>query len=262
MVRMERWRTLQMVQAERQEADRGEACEPPQSSPGRDDARAVSPHSEPADAACAAGPAWTVTVEDQVYGPYGLAQMLAFIAEGRVAITSMVSLTGTGTVNPVSDDPVLSRLFYATDTDAPSTVGRARAGELDATQEAPWQTFTAVEGTGHFLIAAEVKWPVNRFDAAMLALGAAYQLMETSWLLTSDRDFDTVCKTLVQNVGPKDKLLVSDLGHDRMVSFNLGEAAARRIHRVWRGVTPISQVLGMWSAATWQSQDSSGANPT
>jgi len=239
-----------MAKSERHEAVKGGTGGRPPPCPDEDGGPAAAPLGQSSDEKHATGPCWTVTVGEQVYGPYGLAQMLAFIGEGRIVVTSLVSLSGTGAVHPVSADPVLSRLFYSADLDAPAAVGRTSAGELGGTERTLKQTFTAVLGVRHFLVSAEVKWPANRFESAMLALGASYQLMETNWLLTSSKGFDTVCKTLVQNIGPRDKLLASDLSCDQMASFNLGEEAARRIHRVWSGVTAISQVLGVWSATS------------
>lgn len=76
-----------------------------------DEGRAGHPHpsaaAQPADS-----PLWEVVFARRTYGPYRLVDMLHFIADGRIDSTSMISRSGRDGIYPVSEDPVLSRLFY------------------------------------------------------------------------------------------------------------------------------------------------------
>ena len=56
---------------------------------------------------------WTISVSGRVYGPYSLAQMQSFHAEGRLADHSMIARAGEDQFHAAREDTHLAALFSA-----------------------------------------------------------------------------------------------------------------------------------------------------
>jgi len=165
-----------------------------------------------ASAQTAAG--WWVQVRGQAYGPYSMAQMAAFVEEGRIRPATQVSTARDGEwVEARKIDGLMTPLH------APSKFA-------DAVTNEPANVF----------IHAEIHsgaW--NRFLAALEAMGAMADLAPGLWLLRTRYSAGVIRNTLSQTLELGDKFVVIDATRDRLAWFNLGPEVDVHIKKVWNG---------------------------
>jgi hypothetical protein len=175
---------------------------------------------------------WRVSVGGKVYGPYSLKQMEGFVAEGRVAVHSIVTSSETGPWLAASDDPLLAGLFLKpANTSAPiSPPAQPRAG----VPAEPVLTTEPVGAGTHYLIYADIKTRSGYgFERELTKLGDMFRLNTVVFLLNSHFAIGQVRNALIQHLGKTDSLMVVDTTHGKSAWFNLGPQAEAKIRQVW-----------------------------
>ncbi len=181
---------------------------------------------------------WTISVAGRNYGPYALAQMQGYAAEGRLAPTSLVARNGENQLRAASEDPALAALF--------------RPAQPAQAQPKPTQFFTAegneeIQSFGrneseagdgqraHFLIVADMKSrSISGLEEEIFNLGPAVPILPQAWLLASEMPINAIRQSLVQKLGKLDTLFVADATHDKAAWFNFGPEQDSRIRRIWQ----------------------------
>ncbi len=184
---------------------------------------------------------WTISVAGRSYGPYGLAQMQGFAAEGRLAPASLVARDGENQFRAASEDPMLGALFRP-----------AQPAQPQPAQPRPGQFFTAegneeIQSFGrgendptdgqraHFLIVADMKSrSISGLEEEIFNLGPAVPILPQAWLLASEMTINAIRQALVQKLGKLDTLFIADATHDKAAWFNFGPEADSRIRRIWQ----------------------------
>jgi len=183
---------------------------------------------------------WNISVGGRSYGPYSLAQMQSFIAEGRLAAHSLVVRGSAEVFRPAGTDDQLRAFFPAEKTPTPSASGKfltaGRKGDDDSS--APTLS-RSLEGEqrrdcGRYLILADMKSrSISGLEEEIQKLGQMLQLLPQAWLLVSEQNISSVRNTLVQKLGKLDLLVVVDATRNKAAWFNFGPEADARIRRVW-----------------------------
>ena len=158
--------------------------------------------------------AWWVQVRGQAYGPYTLAQMTAFVAEGRVRPNTQVSdKPEAGWTEARRVDPLMGTFRTASDT---------------ANSNAP-------EAANVFIFAEIHSGAWNGFMAALESMGMVCDLAPGLWLLRTRFSAGVIRNTLSQTLERGDRFVVIDATRDRFAWFNLGPEIDVRIGKVWNG---------------------------
>jgi hypothetical protein len=175
---------------------------------------------------------WTISVNGQIYGPYGASDMRKFAAEGRLSAQSLIAREGESLYLPAERDEDLAPLFrtkpaparptfFTADGDAGRGFGRA---ETDESSE-----------SSHFIIVADMKSrSISGLEEEIFRLGHACQLTPQSWVLSSNQPINAVRSALVQKLGKIDVLFIVDASNDKSAWFNYGPEAESRIRRIWQ----------------------------
>lgn len=177
---------------------------------------------------------WIISVSGKTYGPYTVAEMRDFTAEGRLAAHSLVARFGDGKYGPASQDPDLAFLFAA-----PTDKGH----RVDETPRVfgHGDSLTGEE-PGHFLIVADMRSASTTvLDEEIGRLGPAYAVMPHTWLLATELSIGTLKNLLVQKMGKLDTLLIVDASRDKLTWSNLGMETETRIRRIWSKQTQPEQ---------------------
>lgn len=158
--------------------------------------------------------AWWVQVRGQAYGPYTLAQMASFIAEGRVRPSTHVS-----------DKPEAG---WTEARRVEALMGTFRTTSESANSNAP-------EAANVFIFAEIHSGAWNGFMAALESMGMVCDLAPGLWLLRTRFSAGVIRNTLSQTLERGDKFVVMDATRDRFAWFNLGPEVDVRIKDVWNG---------------------------
>jgi hypothetical protein len=176
---------------------------------------------------------WNVSVGGRSYGPYTVAQMQTFAAEGRLAPHSLVCLTGETALRPASEYRTLSALFRPAErsphnpSHSPSTFGKSERDEKGERSQ--------------FVIVADMKsGSLAALEAEIFNLGPAYPVLPQVWIVSSEASVNAIRNVLVQKLGKRDLLLVVDASHNKAAWFNFGPEVDARIRRIWNKATDPS----------------------
>jgi len=180
---------------------------------------------------------WTISVNGHSYGPYTIAQMRGFVAEGRLAAQSLVARAGIEQFAPAAQDEELAPLFR---TPAPSRPafftaegGQHTFGHSDVEE---------VRERSHYLIVADMKSrSITGLEEEIFKLGQAQPILPQAWLVASELPINVVRNTLVNRLGKLDTIFVVDATHDKAAWFNFGPEADTRIRRLWQKQEPSDQ---------------------
>jgi len=169
---------------------------------------------------------WTISVGGRVYGPYGIEQMRAFHAEGRLADHSLVARAGEEQFHAANEDTALAALFQPAAAPAqpepPASPHRFGA-----------EAETAGERT-HYVIIADMKSrSIAGLEEEIFNLGPAHRFMPQAWVLSSEVSINTIRHALVQKLGKIDTLFIVDAAHDKAAWFNFGPENDARVRRMW-----------------------------
>lgn len=177
---------------------------------------------------------WTVQVAGQIYGPYPLDHMKAFIAEGRIVARSLVAYGGSPQFHYASEDLILGNLLAAEPVAEP--VMQAEP-EPQITEDSNLASFAQPEtdGRAHVLIFTDLKSrSTNAIEDAIYALGPAFPILPQVWLVMTNESVHGIRKMLSQRLGSVDALFVVDASNDQAAWFNFAPEQEARIRRVWK----------------------------
>lgn len=177
---------------------------------------------------------WIISVSGKTYGPYTVAEMQTFTAEGRLAPHSLAARAGSGKFGPALQDPDLAFLF------APSPAANQRAD--DSPRAFGQGDSPTSQEPAHFLIVADMRSASTTvLDEEICRLGPAYAIMPQTWLLATELSIGALKNLLVQKMGKLDTLLIVDASHDKLTWSNLGMETETRIRRIWSKQTQPEQ---------------------
>jgi len=177
---------------------------------------------------------WFVQVQGQVYGPYTPEQMAAFVQEGRVVETSLVTQNpSTGFISAGDTD-----LFGFSE---PISFGRRGAvGPVTAPTVAPVvaQVQPPVEITSPqpavYLIMAEIgSDQAMRFLHLIQKLGTAQRIGDSVWLLKSEISIESLKLQLSSTLSRQDRLFILDSHNNKTAWHNIGADMGERIDELW-----------------------------
>jgi hypothetical protein len=181
---------------------------------------------------------WTISVAGRSYGPYGLAQMQGFAAEGRLAPASLVARGSENQFHAVSEDPTLAALFRPAQPAQPQPKPAqffTAEGNEDIQSFGRGESETGDGQRAHFLIVADMKSrSISGLEEEIFNLGPAVPILPQAWLLASDMTINAIRQALVQKLGKLDTLFIADATHDKAAWFNFGPEADSRIRRIWQ----------------------------
>ena len=163
---------------------------------------------------------WTISVSGRVYGPYSLAQMQGFHAEGRLADHSLIARANENQFHAAHEDGELAALFAA-----PAQAPEPRKARRPAPQSGE---------ASHYVIMADMKSrSVSGLEDEIFSLGVAQRFMPQAWILVSDTPLNTIRNTLAQKMGKLDSFFVVDAAHDKAVWFNFSGENDTRVRELW-----------------------------
>ena len=155
---------------------------------------------------------WWVQVRAKAYGPYTMAQLSSFAAEGRIRPATAVSDGKDG-----------------------AWVEARRVFGLTAAFRAPQPANDAAEAANVFVHAEILSGAWNAFMAALESMGDVCDLAPGLWLVRTRHSAGVVRNTLSQTLERGDRFVVVDATRDRLAWFNLGPEVDVRIGKVWNG---------------------------
>ena len=157
---------------------------------------------------------WRVLVNEVVYGPYTLGQMVGFIAEKRVGPGTQVAEGDGGAFLPAQQHhPLIAHLKEAL---RPS-------GQQEAVEEVSnYLIIAKLTGTGEIQLVSVL----NR-------LGTFAEIMPGVWALRSSVKQARLRDQLNQTVTSADQVMIANASTGRLAWLNLGPEADVHIRRVW-----------------------------
>ncbi|MGA7712893.1 MAG: DUF4339 domain-containing protein [Rhizomicrobium sp.] len=183
---------------------------------------------------------WTISVNGRSYGPYTMAQMRAFAAEGRLAAHSLIARSGAEVYGPASEDADLKTLF--------KMAAPARPAFFTADGDSGTQSFGRHEEEGkgertHYVIIADMKSrSISGLEEEIFNFGPAFPILPQAWVVSSEMSINAIRSALVQKLGKLDMLFIADATHDKAAWFNFGPEAESRIRRIWQKTPELSSL--------------------
>ena len=161
---------------------------------------------------------WWVQVRGQAYGPYTMAQMSSFVAEGRIRpATQVTDKEGGVWIEARRIDGLMGTFRTNTNTETANTN-------------------TAPEAANVFVFAEIHSGAWMPFMAALESMGVMCELAPGLWLVRTRFSAGVIRNTLSQTLEQGDKFVVMDASRDRLAWFNLGPEVDVHIKHVWNGV--------------------------
>jgi len=206
---------------------------------------------------------WYVQVGGQSYGPYSMAQMIAFIGEGRVIAGSLISQDATqgfamaagfpafaGQLAPYASPQVLQQAHAQQQARLGETTPQPLNGltpQPQAPQTAPMaapvetspvaQTSQPAAKPTVFLVMAEISSENGmRFLQALQSFGPAQRIGDTVWLLRAAADIDNLRNALANTLTRQDRVFIMDSFNNRTAWFNIGADMDSRIKELWASI--------------------------
>lgn len=206
---------------------------------------------------------WYVQVGGQSYGPYSMAQMIAFIGEGRVIAGSLISQDATqgfamaagfpafaGQLAPYASPQVLQQAHAQQQARLGETTPQPLNGltpQPQAPQTAPMaapvetspvaQTSQPAAKPTVFLVMAEISSENGmRFLQALQSFGPAQRIGDTVWLLRTAADIDNLRNALANTLTRQDRVFIMDSFNNRTAWFNIGADMDSRIKELWASI--------------------------
>ena len=206
---------------------------------------------------------WYVQVGGQSYGPYSMAQMIAFIGEGRVIAGSLISQDATqgfamaagfpafaGQLAPYASPQVLQQAHAQQQARLGETTPQTLNGltpQPQAPQTAPMgapvetspvaQTSQPAAKPTVFLVMAEISSENGmRFLQALQSFGPAQRIGDTVWLLRAAADIDNLRNALANTLTRQDRVFIMDSFNNRTAWFNIGADMDSRIKELWASI--------------------------
>lgn len=169
-------------------------------------------------------PSWHVKVREAVYGPYAVADLAGFIAEGRIAGRTLVSEYVDTGFRPAGTIAELAYLFPVVQSEA-----EARHQPLMSGQPRP-----AADGIANFMIWADiVSGMASSFERDLEHLGKSTRVGQSLWILRSRHSLTEVRATLASGLQRSDRTVIADCTNDRIAWVNVGIETDVRIKDLW-----------------------------
>lgn len=166
---------------------------------------------------------WWVEAEGRRYGPFERAQMLEFVAEGRiVAATRVCAMDDIW--RDAGDVVWLANAMIAEPMPATPIKNRVTAGPEAALLV--WAKLSAFVGP--------------RFMAAMAQLGPAVEVEPGLWLVRSTRPLAEARAKLSTTLTTEDRFLVAQVGEGKIGWRNLGPTTEARVRDLLRTVAALA----------------------
>lgn len=193
---------------------------------------------------------WYVQVSGQSYGPYSMAQMIAFIGEGRVIAGSLISQDATqgfamaagfpafaGQLAPYASPQVLQQAHAQQQAQHGAITPQPREALTPQTQStvhtAPQNSMTP----SVFLVMAEINSENGmRFLQALQSFGSAQRIGDTVWLVGATTDIDNLRNALANTLTRQDRVFIMDSFNNRTAWFNIGADMDSRIKELWASI--------------------------
>lgn len=141
---------------------------------------------------------WLMRVEGRDYGPYGIDQLKAFVAQHRFVPDSLVCEHGADGWRRAAEDPELSQLF-----------GKPRVEDTD--------------GVSTFVIYFDSKgYTPPDFEKTVDSFENAYRVASNLWLVQTTANVVGLRNDLTQKLGRHDTLLIVDAGKAKGAWHNFG----------------------------------------
>lgn len=199
---------------------------------------------------------WYVQVNGQSYGPYSMAQMIAFIGEGRVIAGSLISQDAAqgfamaagfpafaGQLAPYASPQVLQQAHAQHTASAALQTPQARETvtpqPLQPAQVTTPQTPKpqVTEKPSVFLVMAEISSENGmRFLQALQSFGPAQRIGDTVWLVRAAADIDNLRNALANTLTRQDRVFIMDSFNNRTAWFNIGADMDGRIKELWASI--------------------------
>jgi hypothetical protein len=177
---------------------------------------------------------WIISAAGRTYGPYGVVQLRAFAAEGRLARHSLVARAGEKDFRKAGDEPELADLFAPPMSDRDPDDARGLRRE-PTTGFGRNDDGSRNEGPAHFVVIADMKsGSIARLEETIATLGHSLAILPQTWLLSSHETVNTIRNVLTPQLGKLDMLFVVDAVNDKAAWFNFGPEADARIRKLWR----------------------------
>lgn len=165
--------------------------------------------------------AWWVQVRGQAYGPYSEIQMAAFVKEGRVKPSTLVSAAADGAWRQASTVDGVRDFFRAERSFAESAPASAAAEKPGA------------DIANMFVFAEIFSGATMKFLAALEGMGLVVDMAPNLWLIRTRYSVGAIRNALSQTLETGDRFIVVDASRDRLAWFNLGPETDVRIKGVW-----------------------------
>ncbi|RIJ23350.1 hypothetical protein D1224_03515 [Henriciella barbarensis] len=157
---------------------------------------------------------WRVLVNEVIYGPYTLGQMVGFIAEKRVGPRTQVAEGDGGAFLPAREHrPLVHHLNEAL---------RPSSQPEPADDVSNYLIIAKLTGTGE-----------TQLVSAMNRLGKFAEIMPGVWALRSSVKHSRLREQLNQTVTSADQVMIANASTGRLAWLNLGPEADVHIRRVW-----------------------------
>jgi hypothetical protein len=188
---------------------------------------------------------WVLQVGGRIYGPYTGHALRDYVREGRVVAHSTLARTGQPAGEeewmPAAQDPVLSQLFSAADTEfmqvrQETDARSASGGGSQSFGSKKTQTDRRNQPTSfNIVIITDVKSRSSGpLENAVMSLGPAYKISANVWVVHTPSGAPEVVNLLTQHLGGSDRLFVVDATRNRTAWFNMGPETDAKIRQVWK----------------------------
>jgi hypothetical protein len=184
---------------------------------------------------------WYVWAQGRPWGPYAGVRIEAFVSEGRVAATSLVSQSPDGPFLAAEDRHELSRLFSVDEARGAESGQLALPIDPEA-QSSPRAVSEVPEGIAYagamrplLVFAALTSTQPAALEAALGMHGPYERAGEGLWLVRARLGPAALRNALSRRLRGGDALLVVEAGLEQAAWFNLDQAEERKLRALWSG---------------------------
>jgi hypothetical protein len=186
---------------------------------------------------------WHVKVNDAIYGPYPLDDLLRFIAEGRIKPESQVSTDPERGFRDAAYFVQLSRHFrvkqnqparMATPSPEGGAQSAAQARPAATGHAAPVQTHIPDREPSNFILFLDLRSDASGQIVRILHhFGLCAEADRKIWVLRTRLGINEIRKALMPYIRKDDQFLLVDAGRNRIGWHNLGPETDTHIRGVW-----------------------------
>lgn len=182
--------------------------------------------------------AWWVQAGGKVWGPYALARVEAFVAEGRVAAETLMAQAEAGPFGPAARQAGLSRLFGEPEPAPERASERApEPAPVEAPHRHPAARAAANTAPARPLLvwAALTGQKTERFEQLLAAYGDFVRVGPGLWLVRAPFEPAALRNVMTRRLDSTDSIMVMEAPLDRAAWFNLDGETDRTLRQLWGG---------------------------